>query len=183
MQARLNPVALFVFPFLLCIFLVACHPRDQKKEPDSIPSKAIRDTLLEVNRKTVEYETLLIDDFAARYKWRLQQTGTGLRYRITYPGIGSLIRPGQKISMKYSVRLLTGEMVRYTRPGEIFTFVAGRGEVITGLEEGILLLKKGSKVNFIVPSHLAFGVAGDPPDIPPRASLVFDIEIVDITNP
>ena len=57
-------------------------------------------------------------------------------------------------------------------------FTVGKGEVISGLEEGILLLHIGDKAKFIIPSHLAYGLLGDDNEIPTKATLIYDIEVV-----
>jgi len=161
------------------LILTACT-----QQPESSASRTdariVRDTLLSLNQKHVEWEYQLIEDFIARYQWQMQQTGTGLRYRVTKQGRGPNLQNGQRVSMAYTLRLLNGHTVRTAGSGNPLVFILGRGEVLTGLEEGLLLLNNGSRANIILPSHLAYGVAGEPGQIPPRASLVFDIEIVDV---
>jgi peptidyl-prolyl cis-trans isomerase A (cyclophilin A) len=54
------------------------------------------------------------------------------------------------------------------------------GNVIPGWDEGILLLNKGDKARFVIPSQLAYGEAGAGGVIPPDATLIFDVELMDI---
>ena len=56
----------------------------------------------------------------------------------------------------------------------------GKAEVESGLEEGILLMKVGDKAKLVIPSHLAFGLLGDENKIPKRATLIYDVELVEI---
>ena len=56
----------------------------------------------------------------------------------------------------------------------------GSGGVESGLEEGILLLKLGDKARFIIPSYLAHGLSGDQDKIPPKATLIYTIKIIDL---
>jgi len=64
-----------------------------------------------------------------------------------------------------------------------FNFHLGRGEVIPGWEMGLLNMCIGEKRKLTIPSDLAYGDVGAPPDIPPGATLVFDIELMDILEP
>ena len=73
-------------------------------------------------------------------------------------------------------------MVLTTDPHKNFSFEIGKSRVVNGLEEGVLLMKKGGRAKLIVPSHLAFGLLGDPGKIPARAVLVYDVELCDIRH-
>lgn len=64
--------------------------------------------------------------------------------------------------------------------GTPFQFVVGRGQVIKGWDEGLLLMKVGEKRRLILPAAIAYGAYGAPPRIPGNATLVFDVELLDI---
>ncbi|HOI87851.1 MAG TPA: FKBP-type peptidyl-prolyl cis-trans isomerase, partial [Lentimicrobium sp.] len=59
-------------------------------------------------------------------------------------------------------------------------FLIGRGGVESGLEEGILLLRVGDKAKFIIPSHLGFGLLGDQNLVPPKSTLIYDLELISL---
>jgi FKBP-type peptidyl-prolyl cis-trans isomerase len=107
---------------------------------------------------------------------------SGLRYIIRAPGTGEATpRSGQQATVQYEGRLLRdGKKFdsSYDRH-EPFTFMAGVGRVIPGLDATIIEMKKGEKRTVIIPWWLGYGTRGAPPLIPPKASLVFEIELLD----
>jgi FK506-binding protein 2 len=58
----------------------------------------------------------------------------------------------------------------------------GTGEVIAAWDQALQLMKKGSKLRILVPSQLGYGEQGSPPEIPRNARLIFDIELLEISN-
>jgi len=119
-----------------------------------------------------------IGDFIVRYHWNMIKTATGLRYMIYHKGSGPAAKKGEYATIKYSIRLLNGDLAYSSEQSGPREFEIGHGGVESGLEEGILLLHLGDRVKFIVPSHLAFGLLGDQGKIPQRATLIYDIELI-----
>jgi FKBP-type peptidyl-prolyl cis-trans isomerase len=149
-------------------------------ETNKIDKKEIEESLVEVNKKLVKSEEAQIEDFIARYGWEMQETGTGLRYMIYQSGSGPLAKKGQVAKVIFTVSLLNGEVCYSSDTEGIKEFKIGRGGVESGIEEGILLMKKGDGAKFIIPSHLAFGLLGDMEKIPAKAALVYDIELIEL---
>jgi len=110
-------------------------------------------------------------------------TSTGLEYKITNKGVGELAADGDLVSVHYTGKFENGEVFDSSIDrGEPIDFKLGEGRVIRGWEEGIKLLNKGAKATLRIPSDLAYGEAGAGP-IPPGATLIFDVELVDIKKP
>jgi FKBP-type peptidyl-prolyl cis-trans isomerase len=64
---------------------------------------------------------------------------------------------------------------------EPFSFTLGQGQVIPGWDEGIELLNKGASAKFVIPSDLAYGTSGAGGVIPPNATLIFEVELIDFS--
>ena len=114
------------------------------------------------------------------YPGQMQTTESGLMYIIVEAGDGSKPQPGTRIQAHYTGKFLSGRVFDSSvQRGEPFEFEVGMGRVIKGWDEALLDMQKGEKRILIVPSDLAYGERGHPPVIPPRARLVFDVELVD----
>ncbi len=106
---------------------------------------------------------------------------SGLRYLVRLPGTGDRRpRSGDMVMVRYTGRLLDGTPIDSSyQGGASLTFRVGEGRVIPGWDEAIQGMKRGEKRTLIVPYWLGYGVQGHPPAIPPKATLVFDVELVD----
>jgi peptidylprolyl isomerase len=112
-------------------------------------------------------------------KAKLITTKSGLQYVVTKVGAGDKVGKGKKIKAHYTGRLLDGtEFDSSVKRGVPFEFVVGTGQVIKGWDEALSDMKKGEKRTLIIPPGLAYGPRGRP-GIPPNATLVFDVELVD----
>lgn len=128
-------------------------------------------------KKEKEEEAAELDKVAAGF----DETESGLRYKMIQKGSGSKAEKGQKVSVHYEGSLLNGQVFdsSYQRNQPI-DFQLGVGQVIPGWDEGIGLLQVGDKARFVIPSNLGYGSAGAGGVIPPNATLIFDVELVDV---
>ena len=109
------------------------------------------------------------------------QTESGLRYKIIKEGAGEQASAGKKVSVHYKGELLDGTVFdsSYKRQQPI-DFVLGQGQVITGWDEGVSLLKVGDKARFLIPSDLAYGSRGAGNVIPANATLIFEVDLLKV---
>lgn len=126
-------------------------------------------------------ETNKINDYVKAKGITAQPSANGLYVVETKKGNGPVVVSGKKVLVHYSGFLLDGTKFDSSLDrGQPFEFVVGKGNVIKGWDEGIKLLKVGSKAKLIIPSKLAYGEAGSGDKIPPFSPLVFDIEVLGI---
>jgi FKBP-type peptidyl-prolyl cis-trans isomerase len=112
-----------------------------------------------------------------------KKTSTGIRYIVEKEGSGPLAKPGDKVQVLYVGRLLNGTIFDQALDKEhAFKFRVNRGEVIQGWDQIIQQMKLGEKRLVIIPPELAYGTRGQPPKIPRSSTLVFEMELVEVSR-
>lgn len=113
----------------------------------------------------------------------IKTTDSGLSYKIENPGDTARINAGSTIKLNYTGRLIDGTVFDSSEQhGGPATFSVGG--VIPGFREGLMMLGNGGKATFYIPANLGYGVNGVPQaGIGPNSTLVFDVEILEVTNP
>ena len=107
-------------------------------------------------------------------------TPSGLKYVVVKKGSGPKPTSGASIKAHYTGKLTDGKVFDSSRNrGQPLEFKVGTGMVIPGWDEALLDMTKGEQRTLIIPPNLAYGESGRPPVIPPSATLVFDVELVD----
>ena len=104
-------------------------------------------------------------------------------------GTGAEAMPGMKVTVQYTGWLYNdtakdkhGSKFDSSRDhGAPFSFVLGAGNVIKGWDQGVAGMRVGGKRTLLIPSSLGYGADGAGSDIPPNASLVFDVELVGVS--
>jgi FKBP-type peptidyl-prolyl cis-trans isomerase len=96
-------------------------------------------------------------------------------------GTGAEARAGQRVTVHYVGTLTNGSKFDSSRDrDEGFTFKLGAGQVIKGWDQGVAGMKVGQIRKLTIPSELAYGARGYPPVIPPNATLVFEVELLEV---
>ena len=110
-----------------------------------------------------------------------EKTESGLRYKMIQKGTGKKAENGKVVAVHYTGQLEDGKVFDSSIPRKKpIEFPLGQGNVIEGWDEGIALLQVGDKARFVIPSHLGYGSSGAGGAIPPNATLIFDVELIDV---
>lgn len=139
---------------------------------------------MEAARGRISEVAEMVQDVAKKYAAGqlandIQSTSSGLKYIIHEEGTGDMAKLGRKVFVHYYGALPDGNSFDNSfERGEAFPFILGMGQVIPGWDEGIAMLKIGSKATLIVPPSLGYGETGYPPVIPPNSELIFYVELV-----
>jgi len=109
------------------------------------------------------------------------KTASGLQYWDIKVGNGAEAKEGSHVRVHYTGWLTTGKKFDSSvDAGQPFDFTIGNGEVIKGWEEGVSGMKVGGKRQLRIPPELAYGEAGSAPVIPPNATLIFDVQLLQV---
>jgi FKBP-type peptidyl-prolyl cis-trans isomerase len=161
---------------LLTLAIVVRSGMYARKNPGEPINSAMRAALAETSPQLTTAEAQRIaSEYPTAYKMP-----SGLMYISRAPGEGRSPRVGDTVVANYDGRLLDGTRFDSSyKNGAPISFEVGVGKVIKGWDEALLTMKKGGRRTLIIPYWLGYGEAGRPPLIPPRATLVFDVELVD----
>jgi FKBP-type peptidyl-prolyl cis-trans isomerase len=108
-------------------------------------------------------------------------TPSGLQYEEVSEGAGNEAKAGQKVSVHYTGTLTDGKKFDSSRDrGKPFQFTLGVGQVIKGWDEGVAGMKVGGQRKLTIPPELGYGSRGAGGVIPPNATLIFDVELIDV---
>ena len=165
---------------VLIVVLGSCNGKKNAAPVQNLSQDQVTEKLVEANIAAVEVENKQIDQLIAARGWKMVKTATGLHYQVLENGNGPVATAGKVARFEYEVQLITGETIYSSGKTGPKEFRIGSGGVESGLEEGILLLKTGDKVRFIIPSYLAHGLSGDQDKIPPKATLIYTLKLIDL---
>ena len=108
------------------------------------------------------------------------KTASGLEYWDLKVGTGAEAHTGQHVKVHYTGWLTNGKKFDSSVGGRPFEFKIDAGQVIKGWDEGVTGMKVGGKRQLRIPSDLAYGQRGYPGVIPPNATLIFDVQLVEV---
>lgn len=173
--------------YLIILFIlasgIACQQNaDQAPKQVNIKSREFQNKLIEANKIYVKQESDEIDQYVKHKNWNMITTGTGLRYMITSKGSGDSVKVDQIVKVNYKIMLLDGRLCYSSDSLGPKEFVVGGDNVESGLHEGIQYLRVGDKATLILPSYMAHGLIGDESKIPPKASVIYELELLSVKD-
>ncbi len=168
---------------ILAAFIISCSGSSGKNGESRRQSPAVdKEDLVRANQFLVGKDMELIDAYISRRNWNMTFTKTGLGYQVYKKGDGPEVKRGNTVSLEYTVSLLNGDICYSSDDDGPMTFRVGQGGVEAGLEEAVLMLRKGDRARLILPPFLGHGLIGDHNRIPPRAVLVYEVEVINVVS-
>lgn len=167
--------------FLIAITFICSCCGQEKTSQAPVQMEEVNRKLIGINREMVGKEALRIDGWIKRSGMEAEKTGTGLRIIRKETNNGRpKPKPGDIVTIDYSVKLLDGTSCYSTKGKKPEAFKVAMDDVESGLHEGIQLMHEGDLAILVMPPHLAHGLIGDQEKIPPMSSIVYEIKLIDI---
>lgn len=163
---------------LMAMVVWGCDPPVQEaivREPDPLPEAFIR-----ANQYMQRRHRDHIAAFVERVGWSARETGTGLWMVMEEPGEGKAIVPGSSVTYAFRSTLLDGTPCYEATEEHPRSITTGRGGVESGVEEGLLLMREGTRAILFIPPHLGHGNFGDRDRIPGNSVIIFHVKILDV---
>lgn len=165
----------------LCLFtsaMISCQCNEKAIPFEAQTPEQQSEFFIEENQRWARQEAKDIDNYIKRHKLKMTDSGTGLRYSIEETGSGEKAKEGQIAVINFAVHLFDGTLCYSTDSIGEQEFRIGMADVESGLHEGVMMMRVGDKAKFILPSHLAHGIAGDRKKIPMRSPIIYDVELL-----
>jgi FKBP-type peptidyl-prolyl cis-trans isomerase FkpA len=162
-------------------FFAACSSNNNHPKTDQ-EILEYKEPLVGVNKILVDKDSAEIASYCTHRKLTLTTSESGLWYKIYHIGKGDSAKTDLVANIKYKVSLLSGKVCYSSDSLGLKSFLIGQGGVETGLEIGILKMREGDKAKFIMPPNLAYGLLGDENKIPARTIIIYDVELMNLTN-
>lgn len=162
---------------------ILAKPRIYKKQLEEIEKD------LASKKAQLDADSKIIEDYLAKNNIKAEKTKWGTYVAITTEGTGNKLSNDDVASVNYTGRTLDSGRVfdsnidpkfNHVQPYDVN--IGQLGSVIPGWTDALLQLKKGTKATVFIPSSLAYGVSGNGEAIKPNANLVFDIEVINVSN-
>lgn len=173
----------FLYILVVSVFIVSCssqNKQDGEKVPYSQIKQEKKEQSIGINQDMIEVNKDVIEKYITRHKWEMTVTESGLYYMIYKHSDGTEVKSGDEVEFSFTTSLMNGDVIYDSESTGNRRMKIDMNQDESGLNEGLKLLREGEKAYFILPPHLAFGVAGDSYRIPPYSVLVYDIEVVGI---
>lgn len=145
---------------LAVLFTLSCKSEKQAEQEPTLLDKEIRALSVPADAITTE---------------------SGLKYVDTRAGEGKEPQAGQEVAVHYTGKLMDGSKFDSSLDrNQPLSFNVGVGQMIAGFDEGVASMKVGGKRTLYIPSELAYGDSGIPGVIPPKAMIVFEVELLEV---
>jgi FKBP-type peptidyl-prolyl cis-trans isomerase len=166
---------------IVAISMLSCECSSRNGQQPYPDQNSVESNRIEARRDFLKKERESIEAYQKDNNLSLQRTGTGLYYTITNdaPGTDSIVS-NDVVEYAYNISSLDGELLYSSEASGTATLKIDKQEAEIGLHEALKLLGLGDEGLFILPSHLAFGVAGNQDKVPPMTPLRYELKVINI---
>ncbi len=179
-KLSINKITPFIILLVIAFVFTQCHRKSKPITQEQ--HQTFKENLVQANRGLVGIDQEKIENYVKRRNWDMNKTETGMWYQIIRNGEDEQATVGKVAHLRYQISLLTGEVCYSSDSTGNLIFKIGHGGVESGLEEAVLMMKVGDRGRFIMPPHLAYGLLGDENKIPSRTIIVYQTELLKLTD-
>lgn len=166
-----------------CLSCQCSGQESQKKTQHQRDFEKIRNQRMQAEREFLEKERKSIETYIKDRGLEVERTGTGLYYQILEDSASDVkVESEDEVVFQYDIYLLNGTLIYSSEENSPEALVIDRENAEIGIHEALKKLGLGDKGLFILPSHLAFGVAGDQEKVPPKTALAYEIKVLKINK-
>ena len=153
----------------------------QQEDSSRRSSQEVQEQRIKARREFLKKERTSIKAYIKDRDLEMKRTGTGMHYQILNDSSAeATVEPKDVVTYEYRIYMMNGNLLYSSKQVGAASLKIDRQDAEQGLHEALKLLGLGDRGRFILPSHLAFGVAGDQQKVPPMTALVYELKVVDI---
>lgn len=169
----------WLFLIFFAFFTISCS-NSEKKVKKTFDEKKVAEPLVIANQNAVRVEDEDINLYIKRQQLKVEKSETGLRYNITKNGNGQIIQSEDIVTIDYQTFSINGELLYSSNESGPKVIKIDKSNEIQALDEVLKLMSNGDKAHLVIPSHLAYGIAGDGDKIRQRIPIVMKIKVVNV---
>ncbi len=163
---------------LLVGMLAACKPPVQERIEQQVDP--VSEQLIRANQYMQQRHQDHIAAFLERVQWKAEMTPSGLWIVVENQGTGKRVGPQSRVSYSFESTLLDGTPCYNASIQDPKGITVGKGEVESGVEQGLQLLSEGAEAILLIPPHLAHGNFGDRDKIPGNSVLIYTLRVLKV---
>lgn len=172
---------LIIFIVFLSFIFVGCKESVQKPTKP-LDENELKEPLMNANQEAVRLEDEDIDLYIKRQQMDAIRTETGLRYQITKQGKGSFLKNKDIATLSFKTFSINGELLYSSDESGEKVMEIDKNNEIQALDEMLKLMNVGAEAHLVIPSHLAYGIAGDGDKIRQRIPIVMKIKVLNVKH-